>query len=216
MVREHNGKGWYCLVDALHNSLLTQHYFLYYYAVAFYESFQPALLALILGLVLPEETSLSWLNTTMMVRAAPSISAHSLMGPPCRDALRKWMLLFLVLAGAITGTPAQVLSVMGIVGACLIVLANLGARAWYNLQWKPLPYNDFGASLVAYASAVLVGILFPFLAHRDVKTGGRGAMEHVLSTALMVAVAIVGTSLDQVQELILGMNHVSRMLMRVG
>ena len=179
-----------------------------YYTVTFYESFQPALLALVLGLVLPEETSLSCLNTTMMVRAAPSISAQSLMGPPCRDAVRKWTMLCLVLAGALTGTPAQVLSVMGIVGSCFILLANTGARAWYNLRWKPFQYNELGASLVAYAGAVLTGVLFPFMAHRDVRTGGRGAMEHVLTTALYVAVAIVVTGLDQVQGLILGMENV--------
>ncbi|GKY95936.1 hypothetical protein MPSEU_000554200 [Mayamaea pseudoterrestris] len=176
----------------------------------FCDSFQPALLAAVLGFVLREETSLSWLNVTMMVRAAPSVSAaHSLMGMPSRDAIYKWTLLCLVLAGAIQGTPAQVLLFMGITGACMMLLANLGARAWYNLQWQPQQYDGFGAFVLAYATAVMAGIMVPFMAHRDVRTGGRGAVEHVLATSLVVAVVFTITSVTQVQQQILGMSHTS-------
>lgn len=180
-----------------------------HHTAAFFESFQPALLALLLGVVLPEETSLSWLNSVMMVRAAPSVSAHSLMGLPCRDALRKWSLLCLVLAGALTGRPAQVLTLMGIVSTCIILLANIGSRVWYNLRWQPQQYDGIGSSLLAYLRAAVTGVVLPFMGHRDVRTGGRAAMEHVLMTSLITAVVFTVTGVQQVRELFLGMGNVS-------
>ena len=39
------------------------------------QNLKPAYLSLVLGLVLTEEISLSWLNASMMIRATPSISA---------------------------------------------------------------------------------------------------------------------------------------------
>jgi hypothetical protein len=183
--------------------------FFFYYTVAFYDSFQPALLALVLGFVLPEETSLSCLNTTMMVRAAPSVAAHFLMGPPCRDAIRKWALFCLVLAGAMQERAAQILTVTGVLTSCLILLANIGSRSWYFLRWKPLAYSGIGSSFLAYVTAVMAGAVVPFMSHRDVLTGGKAAMDHVMATAVIVAVAFTMTSIEQVQEQLLGMRNVS-------
>jgi hypothetical protein len=107
------------------------------------------------------------------------------------------------------GLSAQVFSQIGILGSCLLLLANLGSRAWYNLQWQPLQYDGIGASLVAYVYSVLTGLCVPFLAHRKVRTGGRAALEHVLTTSLIVAVFSVISSANQVQSMLLGMSHVS-------
>ena len=53
------------------------------------QNLKPAYLSLVLGLVLTEEISLSWLNASMMIRATPSISAHTLYSPVGSDTFRR-------------------------------------------------------------------------------------------------------------------------------
>jgi hypothetical protein len=185
---------------------------------AFFNSFQPALLALLLGLILLSEISLSWLNVSMMVRAAPSLSASRLMGATgSKDWMRQATLLALIVAAAMSGFAAQVLSVVGVCGAMCLLLANLGARTWYNLRLKPQQYNQVGANWLAYVVAILLGLVCPFLSHRAVRTGGKAAVEHALQISLWVAATIVMTSFTQVQEQLLGMTHpVSIVVVTVG
>jgi hypothetical protein len=166
-------------------------------------TFKPAYLSLVLGLVLTEEISMSWLNASMLVRATPSVSAHSLVSSVGSDMLRKGLLLCLALAGAATGTMQRVLTLTGISLACMVMLANLGSRAWHFLGWHPQRYNGMSASIFAYMAAVATGILVPYMGHRDIEVGGKGAMEYIIKTALLVAAVFVVSDFDEVQKFII-------------
>jgi hypothetical protein len=170
---------------------------------------KPAYLSLILGLVLTEEISMSWLNVSMLVRATPSVSAHSLASPVGSDLIRKVLLLCLALAGAAEGNVQRVLTLAGISLACIVLLANLGSRAWHFLAWKPQQYNGRGGSLVAYMAAVVTGIFVPYMGHRDIEMGGKAAMEYVIKTALLIAVVFVVSDVDEVQKFIIVGSEVS-------
>jgi hypothetical protein len=164
------------------------------------QNLKPAYLALVLGLALTEEMSLSWLNASMMIRATPSLSAHSLSSPLGSDTFRRGVLLILTLAGITQGTLQSVLTYGGILGACLVLLANLGARAWYFQNWKPMQYHGSGSFVLAFLYAVGAGMVFPFMGHRLIRTGGKGAMEYVLTTAFFAAVAFVVSDYDAFQK----------------
>jgi hypothetical protein len=164
------------------------------------DTFQPAYVSLILGLVLTEEISLSWLNASMMVRASPSVSAHTLISPIASDLLRKAVVFVLALASVARGNAQQVLTLVGIALAVMVLLANLGARAWLFMRWRPQRYDGCGASVVAYIGAIVTGVIFPFMGHRNIEVGGKAAMEYVIRTAFIVAVIFVVSDIDEVQR----------------
>jgi len=173
------------------------------------ESLKPAYLSLILGLVLTEEISLSWTNASMLVRAMPSISAHTMTSRIGSDWLRKAIVLCLALAGAAGGTTQTVLTLIGIGGACVVLLSNIGSRSWHFLKWKPIRYQGPGAPVVAYLSSVAAGIAVPYMAHREIEIGGKAAMQHVLKTALIVAVIFVVSDVDALQQFLIIGSEVS-------
>jgi hypothetical protein len=142
--------------------------------VAEVQNFRPAYLSFILGLALTEEISLSWLNASMMIRATPSVSAHSLCSSSGSDTLRKGVLFMLAVAGATQGLLQTFLTACGIIGACLILLANLGARSWHFLRWKPVKYSGPGSFTLAFFLAVATGFLLPYMGHRSISIGVSG------------------------------------------
>jgi hypothetical protein len=164
------------------------------------DTFQPAYLSLILGLVLTEEISLSWLNSSMMVRAAPSVGAHTLISPNASDLLRKAVVMLLALAGIARDLTQQVLTLTGITLSIVVLCANLGSRAWYFMRWRPQRYDGCGASLLAYIGAVVTGLIFPYMGHRNIEVGGKAAMEYVIRTALFVAIVFVASDVNAVQR----------------
>jgi len=166
------------------------------------QNLRPAYLSLILGLVLTEEISLSWLNASMMIRATPSVSAHFLSASFGADSLRKIILFCLAVASATTGWLRSFLTILGVLGAVIIMLANLGSRSWHFLRWKPLRYDGFGAFFFAYFLAIMTGLMLPYMGHRRVATGGKGAMEYVLKTAVTVAIVFVVSDVDGIQKFI--------------
>jgi hypothetical protein len=135
------------------------------------QGFKPAYLSLILGLALTEEISLSWLNASMLVRGTPSVSAHLLCCPVGADTLRKAVLFMLALAGATQGDLQIGLTTAGIIGACLILLSNLGSRSWHFLRWKPIKYSGPGSFFVAFVMSVVTGFVVPYMGHRSINIG---------------------------------------------
>jgi hypothetical protein len=170
---------------------------------------KPAYLALIIGLVLTEEVSLSWTNAVMMVQACPSLSAFSVTKDAGSDWIRKGIIMLLALAGAATGKTQVVLTMMGILFTCAVLLANLGARVWYFFQWQPLSYNGPLSSVLAYMTAVVTGFALPLLGHRTAAVGGKPAIESILRLSLMIAVSFVITDFDSVQKFIIVGKEVS-------
>lgn len=163
---------------------------------------QPAYLSLVLGLVLLEEISLSWINTAMMVRAIPSISAYTLTTTMRSDWIRKATMLILASAGAASGRSQKYMTILGVSMACSLLLANLGARAWFFLRWKPLGYDGPFAALIAYLLAMLAGFIMPYMGHREIEAGGKRALESVLLASFIVAVFFCLSDIDEVQKFI--------------
>jgi len=146
----------------------------------------------------------------MMVRAAPSVSAHSLMSPVAADLLRKLIVLVLAMAAMAVGRAQQILTLIGISMACMVILANLGSRAWHFMRWKPQKYEGYGASLLAYARAVLTGIFFPYMGNRNIEVGGKASIEYVIRTAFFSAVAFIISDIDAIQQFLVVGSEVSR------
>ena len=163
---------------------------------------QPAYLSLVLGLVLSEEISHSWINTAIMVRAIPSISAYTLTTTMRSDWIRKMTMLILASAGAASGRSQKYMTILGVSMACSLLLANLGSRAWLFLQWKPLSYNGPFAALIAYVLAMAVGLIMPYMGHREIEAGGKRALESVLFASFIVAAFFCLSDIDEVQKFI--------------
>jgi len=166
-------------------------------------SFKPAYLGLILGLVFLEEVSLSWIFTARLVRGVPSMSAYTLNSLVGADWLRKILVFSLAMGGATTGRTQSVLTLFGISLTCMVLLANLGARAWGFLQWKPIAIGgklSFMEPLVAYLAAIVTGMLVPYMGHRGIQVGGEAAMESVMKSAILVAIIFVVSDYDEIQK----------------
>jgi hypothetical protein len=164
------------------------------------DQFKPAYLSLILGLVFNEEISLSWTNVGMFVSGMPSISAFAITSRVESDWLRKVILFTLTVAGATTGYSQYALTLFGVSLTCAVLLANLGSRAWNFLKWQPLGYGGPLEPIVSYVAAILTGMVFPYLGHRQIAAGGKGAMESVIRVAFMVAVVFVVSNNDEIQQ----------------
>lgn len=177
-------------------------------------NFSPAYLTLVLGMVFSEEISLSWVNVAMSVRGFPSISAYKVVSKVESDWLRKALILCLAVASATSGTTQQICTLIGLSMACCIVLANLGARSWKYLGWKPTlascyfgncagtTFSGIVEPVVAYAFAILTGICFPYLGHREVKVGGTVALESILRIAIVVVGLFVLSGYEEAQKLL--------------
>lgn len=157
-------------------------------------------MTLVLGLVLTEEIGLSGLNANMLIRGCPSISAHTLTSRVGSDLPKKLVLLILAASGAATGNTQRYATLVGIGLACILLLSNLGSRAWHFMGWKPLLYQGFGGSFLAYLLSIVMGIAFPYMGHRKIELGGSPAMNYVIRTAFLVAVAFVVSDIDVIQE----------------
>lgn len=131
------------------------------------------------------------------------MSAYSLDTNMESDWMRKVLLFMLYLSAAATGHAQAVLTLCGIALACLILLANLGSRAWGFLGWRPM-YGGGGllSSIVSYAAAVATGVVVPYLGHREMQVGGKSAIEIALKHALIVAIIFVISDYDDFQSFI--------------
>jgi len=172
------------------------------------DEFRPAYLALVLGLVFSEEIGLSWTNVSILVRGIPSISAYAMTSKVGSDWLRKILILSLAIASYSTSTFQKVCTLGGIALTCIVLLANLGSRSWKYMHWRPTmgmrswlcgistPFDP----VMAYTAAVMAGICFPYLGHRQIESGGTAAIESVLRLAISVAVFFVLSDHDSIQQ----------------
>ena len=160
------------------------------------------LLALVLGLVLAEELSGSVLNVAMLVQGTPSVAAHTLVSGSDSDWPRKIAVFLMALAAAQeTGSAAQKIStLLGIALSMALLTANLGARAWHYLKWRPIG-RMFGplTPFYAYIAAILTGLVFPFMGFRQIQVGGAPAIQTIIINCAIVAILFVLSDLNVVQ-----------------
>ena len=171
---------------------------------------KPAYLALIVGIVLTEEVSLSWANVVMMVQACPSISAYSVTKDSGSDWTKKLIVFMLSVAGAAAGNTQIFFCMAGILMTCLVLLANLGARAWYFFQWQPLHHNGPLSSVLSYMAAILVGFIVPFLGHRTASAGGKPAVESILRLVILLTIVFIITDFETIQQFLIVGKEVRR------
>lgn len=166
---------------------------------------RPAYLTLILGLVLSEEIALSHLNVAMLVWGAPSVSSYELLLHFSSDWPRKLIILILAIAGASSdgGTVQRYLTVVGVAIAYCVLAANLGSRAWHNLNLRPLRYNGPGFQMIATIFAICIGLTAPYLGYREVMPGGQVALSSILESSLLVAIIFIVSDFDEVQKFLI-------------
>ena len=153
---------------------------------------------------------MSWTNVAMFVRGMPSISACSITTEVESDWMRKIVLLSLALASTTTSTTSMVLTLFGISMACVVLLANLGSRAWRYNQWRPLGYGGPFEPVVSYVAAMIAGLVVPWLGHPKIEAGGKAAMESVIRIAFAVAVLFALSDYTPVQQYLVIGSEVSR------
>lgn len=166
----------------------------------------------------------------MFVRGLPSISAYEIVTGVESDWLRKSVLLCLAVASVTTGNPQRICTFMGISMTCCILLANLGSRSWKFMGWKPTLSGDmctdgctgamgigFLEPVLAYCLAVLTGICFPYLGHKQIEAGGNVAMESVIRIAVVVAAVFYISDHDEVQKfLVVGSENCNQAYVNVA
>ncbi|KAL7545835.1 hypothetical protein ACHAWF_009185 [Thalassiosira exigua] len=176
---------------------------------------RPGFVTIVLGLVLTEELGLAWLNISLFVRGTPSVAGHTLLSKTDSDWPRKGVVFLLATASAMeAGSKAQWYATLTGVGMAMALLAaNLGARAWRFMRWRPVrslgngvaPNGDgFLIPLIAPVGATLValvaGLVFPFMGYGRIQAGGRSAVRLVVLNSLLVAGIFVASDLDVLQE----------------
>jgi hypothetical protein len=146
-----------------------------------------------------------------MVRSLPSVSAHTLLSPDVgADYIKMWIIFSLAVVGAAEGSLRTALASSGVAAACIVLLANLGSRAWYYLRWKPLQYQGFGSTALAYVLAICIGVILPYMGHRNVVVGGKGAIEYIIRNAVILAVVFVLSDFDAIQQFLVTGSEVSK------
>ena len=157
---------------------------------------------LVLGLVLFEEMSQSFLSAALLVQGIPSVAAYSLMSGSESDWPRKLAVFTLALAAVQEeSSPAQkICTLLGIALSMALLAANLGSRAWLYMRWKPIG-NMFGAltPFYAYCAAIVTGLVFPFMGFRQIQSGGAPAIQTIMTNCAIVAILFVLSDLNVVQ-----------------
>lgn len=170
---------------------------------------QPLFLGLVVGLLLAEETSLCWLNSSMLVQGIPSTSSYALVNGDGFDWIYKTQVACLVFSGATQGDMQQLLYMTGVSLACTALLVNLGSRAWYFLQWRPISFGGPLAPFFAFLFAFIAGLCLPHMGHPNVESGGKAAVESIVNNAFWVAALFLISNFGGVQRLLLGGAEVS-------
>ena len=173
---------------------------------------KPAYIALILGLVLTEELSNVWINTSMLVMGTPSISAFTLTHPVTIDWPKQVALLLLSIAAVIEDDTLvrHVLTLIGIGWACAVIVVNVGSKAWHHLKLPPLSYRGpFRNTGMAFCVATLVGLGIPYIGFRHAQPGGQVALETVIVGAFLVALVFGISDFDKVQAFVVAGSEVS-------
>lgn len=169
-------------------------------------------MGLIVGLLLAEETSLCWLNSSLLVQGIPSTSSYMLNNNYGFDWIHKATISCLVFSGATDGDMQQLLYVTGVSLACIALLVNLGSRAWHFLNWRPISIGGPLAPLLAFLAAVVTGLCFPHMGHRNVEAGSKVAVEAIINNAFWVSSVFLLSGFDSIRKLILGGTEVRTML----
>ena len=136
---------------------------------------EPSVLLLIFGFVLNNETSHTWLALSIFVRGTNSVGSHVWCDGALTDYPRILLLILLILASVASPlTPVRDgLTISGAVLGCILLLCNLGSRAWKKADLGFVDSSNFFTPYLAILASLLAGITFPYMGLRSVD-GGTG------------------------------------------
>ena len=166
-------------------------------------------LSLILGLLLHEEISHAWLNVAMFIQGMPSVAAYTIVSSFDSDWPRKIVILLLAITSAMeAGSEYQkYCALTGIGMAMVLLVANLGSRAWYFMKWKPLRgglvMSSFLAPFLSLIVAVLAGLIFPFIGFTRIQAGGKSAIQLIIFNCIVVTLCFIASEFDVIQQLVI-------------
>jgi len=184
-------------------------------------AFPPIVFLFYFGLVLPNETSHAWLAMSVMVRGTNSVGSHVWRTPSLVDYPRVILLIVLSLASTAPENSSVVGDTLTVAGALLgglIILCNLGSRAWKKLEIGYVDSNNTLSPFVVVLASLLSGITFPYIALRNVHGGtddndgeaaiekvifnpnGKRARQNVTFTSCTVAFVFILSNVELVQE----------------
>ncbi|CAB9519575.1 expressed unknown protein [Seminavis robusta] len=168
-------------------------------------SVQPAYWGFMLALLVSEEMSLSFLNSSLLIQGMPSISSYVMINGEGYDWIHKLPIACFVAAGAVQGSLQRAFGIIGVSLTFVAILANLGSRAWHFLQFRKVSFGGPLAPLFAYIISVLAGLCFPHMGGcRKIEEGDEVAAEAVLKSAFGACALFLLSDLDSIQRLLLG------------
>jgi hypothetical protein len=95
----------------------------------------------------------------------------------------------------------------GIGMAMVLLVANLGSRAWYFMKWKPLRgglvMSSFLAPFLSLIVAVLAGLIFPFIGFTRIQAGGKSAIQLIIFNCIVVTLCFIASEFDVIQQLVI-------------
>ena len=138
---------------------------------AFPMAMNPTMLLFVFGFILNNETSQSMLAMSIFVRGSNSVGSHVWRSGTLTDYPRLGLLTILTLASVATEKMQQALTFAGSLLGCLIIVCNLGSRAWKKIDINPIESSNMFTHLNQILASIIAGLAFPFMGLRAVDSG---------------------------------------------
>ncbi len=182
----------------------------------------PMFLLLLFGFVLQHETSNSILAISLMVRGTNSVASFVWRGGSLTDYPRYILLIILSLASfASSNYPVKdILTLIGTIFGCGILLCNLGSRAWIKVDIGFIDVSNIFTPILTLIVSLLAGILFPYAGLRFIDGGtdtendqaavekiifipnGKRARQNVTAAASVVALVFLFSDVQIIQDVL--------------
>jgi len=131
----------------------------------------PNMLLFVFGFILSNETSQSLLAMSIFVRGSNSVASHVWRSGTLTDYPRLGLLMILTLASFAVGRVQQALTLAGSLLGSLIIVCNLGSRAWKKIEVNPIESSNMFTHLNQILASIFAGLAFPFMGLRAVDRG---------------------------------------------
>mmetsp|Transcript_18757 Transcript_18757/g.23614 ORF Transcript_18757/g.23614 Transcript_18757/m.23614 type:complete len:501 (+) Transcript_18757:229-1731(+) len=180
----------------------------------------PMLLLFIFGFVLQNEISNSMLAVSLLVRGTNSVGSYVWRGGSLTDHPR--IILLAVLSLASFASPnypvGDILALCGTILGILLLLCNLGSRAWNKIDIGFIDASNIFAPMLALLASIISGLLLPYIGLRSVDGGtdyedgqtavekivlnpnGKRARQNVTASAAIVASVFLLSDVQLTQE----------------
>lgn len=133
----------------------------------------PIFLMLLFGFILKHETSHSILGISLLVRGTNSVGSYVWRSGSLTDYPRLILLIILLLA--CVASPMypirDILSLSGTIIGIILLLCNLGCRAWNKVDIGFIDASNFFTPTLTVLASLLAGLLFPYVGLRFVDGG---------------------------------------------